>query len=318
MNKNALYFTIHIEKPFQMYYYGMLWYALKKLEPFYSGGYDVVVFYSFGDKGISFETAKYNNKFNMYEDFPWVKFIKSDYNEKYTIHKIHGDPHLADSYMTKWYNLHKIFDLGYEKVFYTDGDIIFFGDIGYYFEKYSQDKMWILHENVSELTEIMLGRQPMMSGQFMIHKNLFNKIDNFFEKALEKRKYLNEKAIQYLWDHKITEQQYKDFIHFNEQYCAQLTFVDHDIEFEELQPEDYTTHHRYGSRFKLSVEDGVVKYLDVSTVVMHYSGAKSAMLLPPELHTPWLAEGHSYFLKKYNNRGVMDRDPTWEIVHGRD
>jgi hypothetical protein len=297
-----------------MYYYGMMWYALKTLESFYDDQYDVVVFYSFGDDKIDFETAKYNSKFNMFQDFPWVKFIKSDYKERYRIDTVHGDPHLADSYMTKWYNLHKIFDMGYEKVFYTDGDVIFFGDIGYYFEKYSDDKMWVLMEGHS-VALILLGHQAMMSGQFMLHKSKFEQVGNFFEKCLQKRKQLNERAYSLL--HKrISEQQYKDFIHFNEQYCAQQVFIDHGVEFEELQKEDYTTHHTYNETHKIEVVDGEVRYLDVNTKVMHYSGSKSAMLLPKELHTPWLAEGHAAFLKRYNNSGLMAVEPTWKIVHG--
>ena len=76
--KKSVYFSLFIPTIENSNYYSMLYHALETLQLVYKNQYDVVVFYSV--PGTALDNHVHLNSFNLVKDFPWVKFIQSDYH----------------------------------------------------------------------------------------------------------------------------------------------------------------------------------------------------------------------------------------------
>lgn len=278
MNKNALYYSIYLSNINQVDSYSMLYYSLQSIKNFYNNEFDIVVFYSTTD--INFETYQHLEKYNLIRDFPFVKFIESDYATKY-----------SNVYMHKWYNFEKVFKLGYDKVFYLDCDVFFTRSISYLFMKYSDHALIGLCEGYTKAIHDVLGRPGLPSGQIIVDKETFLKLDNLYEKILIKQNELIIKANKTL-----TELDANWFISLSEQYAAQMVFIDSKINIEFMDISDVC----FGEGlFDIEIKNHEVYIVNImNTSVVHYFGKNGYLVCPKELHTE--------NMKKLFNSNIVD------------
>lgn len=263
--KNVVYFSLFIPTIENPNYYSMLYHALETLQPFYKNQYDVVVFYSTPDADL--KSYIHLNSFNLITDFPWVKFIESDYHT-----------FSSNIYMHKWYNLEKVFDLGYDRVFYLDCDIVFNKDPAYMFERYNDKTAWALYEGNDTLIYKFLGYPGVPSGQLIISRTLFEKCDNLYERVLLKQTELIERA-----QSELTETQAKWFVTLSEQYSAQAVMLDSDILIRPLSMFDVN----FGvSAFEIELNDQVPIVKNGNSAITHYFGKNDYIFVPDKLKTP--------------------------------
>lgn len=288
MNKNAIVFSLNVHNEHSKIYYAMLYQALKTLSKFYLGHYDVVVYYTFTNQNYSFENFAYKDKYNMYKEFgKFVKFIETDYDKRYDTTYVLGQKNLADPWMAKWYHMVKAIELGYDKIFYTDCDVLFYSDVGYLFHQYADDEIAVLFCSANPL---LLDTRPVSSGQFVIHKNFFGDTATFFDKVLEKRKILNDRG-EHLHSHgKISRDEVLNWYFFNEQHCGQMVFEDNGANFVQFDEMDYVTpawsnidKNHLRNMYTLQIVDNNIKIKNVLTSVIHYSLAHVQHMLPVDL-----------------------------------
>jgi len=260
MNKHALYMVLCIDKG-TMQYYSMLYYALESWTKYYNEDYDVFVSVSSPDFDIWNETYL---GLNITKKFPNVFFYKSDFDKtKYNV------------YLQKWYDMDKVFSKGYKSIFNFDIDSIFYGDIRYIFDKYAGDYLYSLQEGYNEHFFKVLGENGIPSGQLIIPNSVFKKVDNLFEKILDKRVELNNSAKE-----KLDNDNYNWFKGLSEQYSAQKVFKEHGVIYSHLLLSD----------IGMGIEDFEVNCIDNKVVynlknkksVAGYMSANYHLFLPDE------------------------------------
>lgn len=298
MNKNVLYYTLYIPKDDKIEYYSMLYHSLTTLKKYYKNNFDIVVFYKTPSfKGFTFEQYCHLNKFKIVEAFPFVKFIESDYKEN-------------DPWMFKWYHFDKLFKMGYEKVLYLDCDVMFFDNIDYFFEKYTDDAVWTLFGMMCDITGPLLGKGGMASGQIMIPKKQFEKIPNLYKEVLKQRKLLSKKAESLYKKNIYTHYQMENAIFFSEQYAGQMAFEQNNVPLDSF---DLLRDIVYGT-----LESGIYSveirrdqvFIETQRVILHYLNNYAYVVLPEALHTPKMSEQYrknalfatKLFTKRYSTR----------------
>ena len=263
--KKAVYFSLFIPTIENSNYYSMLYHALETLQLVYKNQYDVVVFYSV--PGTALDNHIHLNSFNLVKDFPWVKFIQSDYHVNH-----------SNIYMHKWYNLEKVFDLNYDKVFYLDCDVVFNKDPSYMFDRYHDNSMWALIEGHDTLVYKFLNRPGVPSGQFIISKKLFDKCNNLHDRILLKQKVLIEQAYVAL-----TKIEAEWFSNLSEQYAAQLVIQDSGVNIHALSIADVC----FGvSAFTVKLINNFPVVSVGENAITHYFGKNDYIFVPDRLKTP--------------------------------
>ena len=209
-----MYMVLCIDKD-SMHYYSMLYYALETWEKYYNGDYDVFV--SVSSPNFDIWNEEYLG-LNVTKRFPQVTFYKSNFDKsKYSV------------YLQKWYDMDKVFSRGYASIFNFDIDSIFYGDIRYIFDKYDGDFLYSLREGYNEHFFKVLGENGIPSGQLIIPNSVFYKVDNLFEKILDKRNELIQIA-----EKKLDPGNYRWFVNLSEQYSAQKVFTDSGVTYSPL------------------------------------------------------------------------------------
>ena len=300
MNKNALMFNLHVENKNSMHYYSMLYYALETLEKFYDETFDVIVHYK--TKNFEFEKEFHLGVYNIYRQFLFPIYIESTYPDQ-------------DGWMSKWYALQKTFELGYEKVFMIDNDIIFYGNPSYMFEKYGNKN--VAHVGADGGYGKILERVGIASGNEIIHRKAIHSLDTLFERALEHRKKLIQKSEDLMTNGQISETIHKNFKFFSEQYAGNFAIQDpydpnnipEEKEFVGIKPEDLVTpancNLEIGGRdnpyYCVNIIDNKIQITDVKTTIIHYSAAHASVMLPNRLFTDHLLNGYNEWVTKIPN-----------------
>ena len=267
--KKVVYFSLFIPTIDNSNYCSMLYHALETLEPFYKNQYDVVVMYSI--PGVDLNEYLHLDDFNLIKDFPWVKFIQSDY------HHTH-----SDIYMHKWYNLKKVFDLNYDTVFYLDCDIIFNQDPNFIFDKYNNNAAWMLLEGNDTPVCKFLGYPGAPSGQLVIHRTAFAKCKNLYEKILLKQQELVSRAYS-----EMSTIEAGWFKNLSEQYAAQAAIIDCGVEIRALSVDDVC----FGiNAFAIKFIDGIMDVTIGPSVITHYFGKNDYIFVPDKLKTTSMYE----------------------------
>lgn len=275
MKKNAIIFNIYHHTnsggEFISFLHNCLTTLFKSIDN--NPSFDVVVFLKSNDDTFSFD-FKHLNQFNIVRDFPNLKIVYSDY--PYT-----------DPYMSKWYHFQKSFEMGYQKVFYFDCDIIFFKNPDFLFEKYSDDYFWCLYADINPYTKAILGYPGISSGQFLMTKTLFDKIPDFFNTLTKKRLELTNKANKYFEEGLISMSDRNNFNYFNEQYCAQEVLKDFKIPIKEIDRYDMDWGYNIIDVIR-NEEDDVIGYSNKHYTMWHYTSYHSYLILPKKYFTPHL------------------------------
>lgn len=234
--------------------------------------FDIVVYLCCNDETFDWYSHYHLNRFCLPKDFPGVKFIVSDYRSN-------------DAYMSKWYHMQKVFELGYDQVFYLDCDTMFFADPSEFFSLES-GYVYCLFEIRKTANDILLNNHHgMNSGHILIDHTVFEKIPNFYNTLCKKRSQLNSQA-QELYDrNQISESDLEEFCYFNEQYCAQMSFLEHKIDLRRFDPEKIN----WGAdNRKLAYDsEGNVMVDPHPSVILHYTSAGAHMFLPYRYHTKY-------------------------------
>jgi hypothetical protein len=281
MNTNAVYIPLSITRN-KMDYYAMLHYSFKTLHQYYNGEFDIVVSVSSADFNIWDEDYM---GMNLIKDFPLVKFFKSDY------HIFSPNP-----LMHKWYDVDKVFKMGYELVFCFDCDIKYFNNIDYFFEKYNDGNLYALFEGDNDHFIKVLGRNGMAGGQIMFPKHIFENIPNLNDKVVETQKQLITKAYEVLdFDNA------RWFETLSEQYAIQSVFINSGYTPKSLSCNDVC----FGREvYDIEYLENDVKII-ANVTALHYLGSCNWLFLPKEYLTPFQYERKLQIIQKNNIKGNL-------------
>lgn len=282
-----------------MIYYLQLYNALKSLEEYYSGKYDIIIYYHFYDDLMKDKSYKYLDQYNILNDFNFVKFIESDYNRNYDVvdysclENTIKSPHTP--YMSKWYHLESTLHLQYDKILFLDCDVHFFDDIADIFELESNKKFYTLYGRPCKILKILYGdndRRWINSGQFLVTSE---DIDNkkIYEDIADIRKKLHKYGDILRKQDLINDDELLRWKFFNEQYCGQMFFenigisltlfdnylVDRAI-FTETSSDDILKKYLY---YDESTENFVIS--DLRTKIYHYHYRSTPLFLPKEMRS---------------------------------
>jgi len=324
MNKNCIYYSMHIENIENLRYFCMVYNAMRSLFKFYDHTFDVLVFYTFPE---NLETFDYKEKFNLIKDFPAVKFIESDYTKKYKMNRIR--PYTHDGYMSKWYHLQKCFELSYEKVLFLDCDTIFMKNPAYLFTKYANKNLWTLSCS-DKIHDILFPDIPNMnSGQFMLDISCVSTINSLYESIVKKRLDLSNLARTKLLDKDIiSDAELSGYDYFNEQYCGQMVILE--TEGVSYNTFDHKEIIHPAAPVEFSVDGKIVKEnpdrhysvnlnqngitgiynINENTCIIHYSSGKSVFWVDKELRNQDLLNGYR---NMYNSLKHSNMD-TWGLL----
>ena len=276
MNKNALMFNLHVEDKSNMSFYSMLYFALETLEKVYDGTFDVVVYYK--TKNFEFKKEFHLGGYNIYRQFLFPK----------------------------WYALQKTFELGYEKVFMIDNDIIFCDNPSSMFEKYGNKN--VAHIGADGWEQKQGGFRPILervgiaSGNEIILREAIHPLNTFFERAVEHRIKLIKKSEEMMKNGQISERIYNNFKFFSEQFAGNFALQDpydpnnipEGKEFVEIQREDlvtpdesnYLNSDRLNNPYYcLNIENNIIRITNIKTKIIHYSSSASPLYIPKKLFT---------------------------------
>ena len=277
VNKNAVYIPLSIKKD-KMDYFAMLHYSFKTLHQYYNGEFDIIVSVSSPDFDI------WNDDYmgmNLVKDYPLVNFFKSDY------HIFSPNP-----LMHKWYDVDKVFKMGYDLVFCFDCDIKYTNNIDYFFTKYNNGKVWALFEGPGEVIPKVIGRNGMAGGQIMFPKKIFESIPNLNDKVIAKQKELVKKAYEVL--NKIDAQWFE---YLSEQYSIQMVFIDNGYIPMGMECTDVC----FGREiYDIDYSDNDVSIISNITAI-HYLGSCNWLFLPKEYLTP---SQYEYKLSRIKKRDI--------------
>lgn len=274
--KNVLLYSLFHRANSEGEFFSMLHYSLYTLKKQkIKSSFDVVVMMCSDDKNFDLLNYNHLNQFCLKNDFPEVKFILTDYND---------NPH-----MSKWYHIQKTFELGYDKVFFLDCDTIFFDDPSEFFD-YDMGSVYCLREMRNRVNDILLKQDGINSGHVVLDRIVFEKIPNFYKTIVNRRLVLNNNARYLLGSNNITKLEYENFCFFNEQYCAQMCFVDRKIPIISLNvnkinwlPPDIKINHGVNTVINVTLEP-------CPSIIFHYASCNAHIYLPQKYHTKYLSE----------------------------
>ena len=284
MNKNAFVFPLFIPNSSNTCYYAMMYYAMQTLHEVSKGNmnFDVVIYY-YGNNYDIKNHKHFEGNENLFNDFQSIKFIEFPFERVKA----------SDVYFFKWKCVDHLFNnYDYDKVFITDADLIFYGNPGYVFDKYSEDYAHILFEGSDKVVQKVLGRNGIAGGQIVLSKKLYhNKIKNLYEKISEQRKILLEIASKVLE----SEGDYNYFDKLSDQYSLMNALLASDIELKALSFKDIL----YGilaCNIKVKNEQIIIK---PNTNILHYLGPYAYLFLPDKLKNEEMR-------KQYRNKIKQD------------
>lgn len=224
---NCLYFSLCVTKNFNEHYLIMLKNALTGLGNHYSkeNGYDVIV------------TSNIDIQF---PEFNFVKVLRTDYSDLYDIcdyyqtykketftveEYLHRNIH--SSWMHKWYALEQIAKLGYDKILFSDCDVLINGDLNNIFsliDKEDTENTFYASLACDEHFEKHFNPKNVInSGHFLFRPNKVN-VNTLYESIVKKRKYMDTIMAAAYEREEATVTVLENIGFFNEQYCAQLYF----------------------------------------------------------------------------------------------
>ena len=303
MKEYCIYFNIHIDKQHNIYYYAMLYHALETLFQYYDGSFDIVVFQSFIDE-LNFNDYSYLSKYNIVKDFKNIRIIKSEYKEKYKNQEYNDQVH--SPWMSKWYNLQKVYEMGYKKVFMIDCDVVFFGNPSYIFSKYSSDYVWVLGCADDVFSSIYKDKHPIMSGQVLIDFDRIHLPLDFYEKCIEER--LKQRSLASALEYKFGTRAIKNFTFFNEQYSAQIVLENLGSIYNYLEPCDFTTpancnlENKAGTHvYEVKCRNDNIYIENIKTCIIHYAAGCVGYNLPEYLRDNHLNISYKNWIKQICN-----------------
>jgi hypothetical protein len=276
----------------------MLYYALSTLFKYYDNSFDIVIFQSMPDN-FDFDKYQYMSKYSIKNDFNNLHIYESDYKSKYSYDY---NEKSNSPWMSKWYNLYKVYQMQYKKVLMIDCDIIFFKNPAYIFDKYDSQYVWVLGCMDTIFSTIYKDKKSIMSGQILIDFDNIKLPDDFYELCVSER-LLQQNMANNLAD-KFTQQELKNFNFFNEQYSAQIVLEKLGASYNYFMPEDLTTpancnlenlsgNHVYDI---LCVNDEIV--LDnIKTTIIHYAAGCIPYNLPHYLRDENLSYAYNTYWK---------------------
>ena len=308
-------------------YYCMVYNAMRTLEKVYDGSFDIIVFH---DDCIDIENFYLNDRFNLKKDFPFVSFIKSDYDKKYELNRIR--PYKHDGYMSKWYHLQECLKMQYNKVFFLDCDTVFIKNPSCLFDKYEDGILWGL-SCVDPVHDLLFPEQANLnSGQFMIASESIKDHENLYDDIVAKRMYLSELARKKLFDKGIiTDGELSGYDYFNEQYCGQMTILDNpNVVYENFnhreivhpaspveflydnQPAEVSEHKYYKVNMNQNGNADITEIFD-ETYIIHYSSGKSVFWVDQELRNQDLLDGYRTMYNSIKNKNNTDYE-NWSLL----
>jgi hypothetical protein len=298
-NKYCIYFNLVILRKESLIYYGMLYNALKSLQPYIniSKNYDIIVFV---DCFFDIDSYLYLDKFSI-KEFEFIKVIKSQYSSRYKIE--HDFPRLNDVFISKWYNLQELFLDNYDKVFFTDCDVLFFNDPGYIFNKYDTSNTIYGLGCYDKVFSLMYPNiEPYLSGQILIDRNSVDDWVNFYQNIIEERKKQNYESEKLLSDKAISAQELRSFQYFNEQYAPFMYLKNTNI-FSHLLPEDYkvidwNTLDGVDEYFYIKILDNFIELASLKTTILHYCSSALSFILPKYLKISHNEDNQRYWIDK--------------------
>lgn len=312
MNKNVLYYYAHFRDPV---YYSQLYYSLETLTKYYTGGFDVVVYYVTTDNIPNLNSYEHLGKFNLIRDFPEVKFIRSTYDKDHDV--IDQEKNIIrthDQWMGKWYHLRELYRLGYKKIFILDVDTIFFGNILDFFESHKKTNdafCKFVYDKIAE--EMCFAFKPMNGGQLLFDADLMRSWDSFYDKAIDARITMAKRAEYMCFKGTISENEKNSFFFFNEQFSPQQIFFENGANFTEI-PNDILACH-YNSNvavnsgkelfsqqkvydIKINFKEDENEYLNVKTKIIHYFTCNSSLYLPKKLRFPYMINDRNNYIRQ--------------------
>lgn len=302
MNKNCLYFNLHIDNQHNIYYYAMMYNTLRTMFYYYDGSFDIVIFQSFID-GLSFFDYSYLDKYNLAKDFAGVRILTSDYKEKHKNQEYTNGIH--SPWMSKWYNLYNVYNMGYEKVFMVDCDLTFFSNPSYIFSKYNSDHVWVLGCADQIFSCIYPNKHPIMSGQVLIDFSKIKLPENFYERCIETR--IEQSLMADSLVDKYDQNSIRSFKFFSEQYSAQIVLENLGAKYDYFEPIDFTTAansnlvNKTGNHmYEINCINQEIVIENVKSSIIHYSAGEAAFNLPKYLRDIHLQECHDKWFQKIN------------------
>lgn len=267
MNKDAIYYTLHMKSEKGLDFYGMLYHSLETLMKVYDGSYDIVVVWSTMAEWFDMHDYEYLGKYNIARDFPQVKIVKSDYSDE-------------DVFMHRWYNFERVFELGYERVFYIDSDVIYFKKPNELFDKnkYPYGSFYVLTEGSNEIVLTVLQHNGAAMGQVLVDRDTFYSVKDLYANISRMRLELMDRAKQVLPN----ESDCNWFCNLVEQYAAYEVFQQQNIKVGGLWLSDVC----FGPEcHKFRVVGNDVEFTHMVPSIFHYFGNCGYYVVPDRLRT---------------------------------
>ena len=269
MNKDAIYYTLHMKNEKGLDFYGMLYYSLETLMEFYDGSYDIVVVWSTNADWFDMHDYEYLGKYNIPRDFAAanIKFVKSDYNDE-------------DVFMHRWYNFERVFEIGYERVFYIDSDVMYFGKPNQLFDrnKYAPGSFYVLTEGSNQIVLDVLERNGAAMGQVLVDRDTFYSVNDLYGNISRMRLELIDKAKRVLQN----ENDCNWFCNLVEQYAAYMVFINQNIPVGGL----YLTDVCFGPEcHRFRIVGNHAEFTEMYTTIFHYFGNCGYYVVPDRLRT---------------------------------
>ena len=224
---DCLYFSLLVTKDSNIEYVRMLKKALSDLNKHHKKeyGYDVLVF------------TNLNIRFPEYK---FVKVIKTDYTDRYEVCDYYQtynkenfninqylNRNLHSSWMHKWYALENVIKLGYDRIFFSDCDVVINGNLNRIFSLYDElenkNNFYFPEVFDETLDKYFHLNFAANSGHFLLRPTKINEM-NIYEKIVEKRRDMDIVMASFFEKEKFSIETLEHFGFFNEQYCAQMYF----------------------------------------------------------------------------------------------
>lgn len=224
---NCLYFSLCATKESNDVYIRMLKNALRGLKNHYDkeNGYDVIV-----TSNIDIE----------FPEFDFVEVLRTNYTDLYDVCDYYQtydketftieeylNRNLHSSWMHKWYALEQIVKLGYDRILFSDCDVLINGNLNNIFSLFDEiDDKNIFYASLcrdEKFEKYFVSNNTVNSGHFLFRPDKVNK-DGLYELIVKKRKYMDNIMAGAYERNELTVSDLEHFGFFSEQYCAQFYF----------------------------------------------------------------------------------------------
>jgi hypothetical protein len=225
---DCLYFSLLVTKDSNIEYVRMLKKALSDLNKYYKKehGYDVLVFTNIDIK---------------FPEYKFVKVIKTDYTDRYEVCDYYQtydkenfniaqylNRNLHSSWMHKWYSLENAIKLGYDRILFSDCDVIINDNLTGIFSLYNnelenQNNFYFSESYDENIDRYFKFNFSANSGHFLLRPTKINEA-NIYEKIVEKRRGMDIIMASFFEKEHLSIETLEHFGFFNEQYCAQMYF----------------------------------------------------------------------------------------------